>query len=264
LFGYPAHEVIGQNVKCLMPSPYHEAHDSYRENYHRTGERKIIGIGREVAGRRKDGSTFPMGLSVGETKEGGKTIFVGVTHDLTERVAAVRALREAATRLKKIADTAVDGMIMIDDRGLILMFNRACERLFGYRSEEVLGKNVKCLMPSPYHERYDSYIDNYRRTGEAKIIGIGREVVGRRKDGTTFPMELSVGETTENGKTVFVGIIHDLIERARADQSLREAAVRLTTVADTVIDGLVLSDSAGNIRCSIAPASGCSAIALKR
>ena len=104
--------------------------------------------------------------------------------------------------------------------GSILMFNRACERLFGYRAEEVMGKNVKCLMPAPYHDEHDYYLDNYHRTGERKIIGIGREVVGRRNDGTTFPMGLSVGEATEDGKKVFVGIIHDLTERREAETQL--------------------------------------------
>jgi PAS domain S-box-containing protein len=204
-----------------MPAPYHEKHDRYLDNYHRTGERKIIGSGRDVVGRRKNGTTFPMGLSVGEATEDGNTVFVGIIHDLTERVKSDQAIREAAMRLKTVADTAVDGLILINANGSVLMFNRACERLFGYRAEEMIGKNVKCLMPAPYHEEHDRYLDNYHRTGERKIIGIGREVVGRRSDGTTFPMGLSVGEATEGGKTVFVGIIHDLTERRRAEDRSR-------------------------------------------
>ena len=228
LFGYGAKEVIGKNVKCLMPAPYHDEHDRYLDNYHRTGERKIIGSGRDVVGRRKDGTTFPMGLSVGEATEDGNTVFVGIIHDLTERVKSDQAIRETAMRLKTVADTAVDGLILIEVNGSILMFNRACERLFGYRAEEVMGKNVKCLMPAPYHDEHDYYLDNYHRTGERKIIGIGREVVGRRNDGTTFPMGLSVGEATEDGKKVFVGIIHDLTERREAETQLLEKMLELS------------------------------------
>lgn len=194
LFGYPTSEVIGRNVKMLMPEPYRDEHDGYLRNYRDTGERKIIGIGREVVGRRKDGSTFPMDLSVGEAQDEGAAIYVGIIHDLTERKAAEQAVAEVAARLNALVETAVDGIVLIDSSGTILMFNPACERLFGYKLDEVLGKNVKLLMPPPFHEEHDGYLDNFNRTGERKIIGIGREVVGRRKDGSTFPMDLSVGE----------------------------------------------------------------------
>jgi PAS domain S-box-containing protein len=223
LFGYTAEEVLGQNVKMLMPSPYREEHDNYLTNYHRTGERKIIGIGREVVGRRKDGSTFPMDLSVGAATDEGKPIFVGIIHDLTERKRHEQAVIEVAARLRAVVDTAVDGVILIDAQGLIQMFNPACERLFGYRADEVIGENVKMLMPGSYREEHDSYLANYHRTGERKIIGIGREVIGQRKDGSTFPMDLSVGEAKQQGQSIFVGMIHDLSERKRTEQQLVQA-----------------------------------------
>jgi PAS domain S-box-containing protein len=194
LFKYQAREVIGQNVKMLMPGPYREEHDGYIDNFSRTGERKIIGIGREVLGQRKDGTTFPMDLSVGEAKQEEGSIFVGIIHDLTERERIERALRESNARLKAVVDTAVDGVILIDARGCILEFNPACEKLFEYRADEVIRQNVKMLMPSPYRVEHDGYIGNFLKTGERKIIGIGREVLGERKDGSTFPMGLAVGE----------------------------------------------------------------------
>jgi len=223
LFGYPAQEVLGKNVKMLMPAPYRDEHDHYLGNYHRSGERKIIGIGREVIGQRKDGSTFPMDLSVGEAKEDGESIFVGVIHDLTERRRSEKALLEAAARMQAVVDTAVDGVILIDSQGTVLMFNPACERLFGYAADEVVGQNVRMLMPAPYREEHDRYLSNYHATGDRKIIGIGREVVGRRKNGTTFPMDLSVGEAKQEGQSVFVGIIHDLTDRKRTEEQLIQA-----------------------------------------
>jgi PAS domain S-box-containing protein len=223
LFKYPAHEVIGQNVKMLMPGPYRQEHDLYLDNFHRTGERKIIGIGREVFGQRKDGTTFPMDLAVGEAKEDDGSIFVGIIHDLTERERVERALRESNARLKAVVETAVDGVILIDARGRILMFNPACERLFQYRADEVRHENVKLLMPSSYRVEHDTYIRNFLETGERKIIGIGREVVGQRKDGSTFPMDLSVGEAKQDGEAIFVGIIHDLTERKRTEEQLVQA-----------------------------------------
>jgi len=224
LFQYSADEVIGQNVKVLMPALYRDAHDGYLANYHRTGDRKIIGIGREVLGRRKDGSTFPMHLSVGETKqEEGASIFVGILHDLTERERVEAILRESAAQLRAVVDTAVDGVILINADGRILKFNPACEKLFRYQANEVIGENVKMLMPEPYRSGHDGYIRNFLTTGEKKIIGIGREVIGRRKDGSTFPMDLSVGEAKQDGSSIFVGVIHDLTDRKRTEAQLIQA-----------------------------------------
>ena len=228
LFGYSAAEVIGQNVKLLMSPPYRDEHDGYLVNYKRSGERKIIGIGREVVGRRKDGSTFPMNLSVGETKQddGGST-FVGIIHDISERKLQEQALRESEARMRAVVDTAVDGVILIDSRGRVLMFNPACEKLFGYQGTEVIGQNVRMLMPVPFRDEHNRYIDHYNRTGERRIIGIGREVTGQHKDGSTFPMHLSVGEATHGGETNFVGVIHDLTERTRAEARVRELTAEL-------------------------------------
>ena len=223
LFGYRADEVIGQNVKMLMPNPYRDEHDHYIANYLRTGQAKIIGIGREVEGRRKDGTVFPMDLSVSETFEDDDPVFVGIVHDLSERHQAARALAESAERLRAVVDTAVDGVILIDRAGAVLMFNPACERLFGYKSTEMTGQNVRLLMPEPYRAEHDGYLTNYLQTGTAKIIGVGREVTGQRKDGSTFPLELSVGEAKHGGQSIFVGVIHDLTERKRTEEQLVQA-----------------------------------------
>jgi PAS domain S-box-containing protein len=223
LFGYSAQEVIGHNVKMLMPAPYREGHDGYLTNYLTTGEAKVIGIGREVTGQRKDGSTFPMDLQIGEARQDNTIAFVGIIHDLTERKRVELALQESANRLKAVVDTAVDGVILIDMQGIVMMFNPACERLLGYRAHEVVGRNVKMLMPAPYRGEHDGYLANYLHTGERKIIGIGREVMGQRKDGTTFPMDLSVGEAKQEGGSIFVGMIHDLTSRKRTEEQLAQA-----------------------------------------
>ncbi len=223
LFGYEAAEVIGQNVRILMPEPYHGEHDGYLKNYHRTGDAKIIGSGREVIGRRKDGTTFPMDLSVGETREGESSLFVGIIRDISRRKADEAALHESEAMLRGVVDTAVDGVIVIDSVGSIELFNPACERLFGYVAAEVVGRNVKMLMPPPYHDEHDGYIEHYHRTGERRIIGIGRAVVGRRKDGATFPMDLSVGETNRGSRKLFVGVIRDISDRLRTEEQLRQA-----------------------------------------
>lgn len=118
--------------------------------------------------------------------------------------------------------TAVDGIMVIDERGLIKVYSDSCERLFGYSAEEAVGQNVKLLMPSPYHGQHDDYLAHYRATGERKIIGIGREVVGRRKNGTTFAMYLSVGEGELGGERIFIGIVHDISERKANEHRIQE------------------------------------------
>ena len=126
--------------------------------------------------------------------------------------------------LAAIVESAVDGIIVIDDRGRIESFNPAAERLFGYREADVVGRNVSMLMPSPYREEHDGYLARYCTTGDARIIGIGREVYGRRADGTTFPLHLSVGEMLLGGERRFTGILHDLSARVRMEEQLREQA----------------------------------------
>lgn len=134
--------------------------------------------------------------------------------------------RGRAGLLAAILATAVDGIIAIDPKGTLLLYNQACEKLFGYRAHEVVGQNVRMLMPEPYRGEHDGYIANYNLTGERRIIGSGREVVGRRKDGSTFPMYLSVGEGGLTGQRFFVGIIHDL-SALRWETEQREGADRL-------------------------------------
>jgi two-component system sensor kinase FixL len=118
--------------------------------------------------------------------------------------------------------TAVDGIMIIDEMGLIRVYSDACERMFGYGRNEVVGQNVKVLMPLPYHSEHDGYLARYRETGERRIIGIGREVVGRHKNGTTFAMYLSVGEGRFNGQRIFLGIVHDISVRKANEQRIQE------------------------------------------
>ena len=224
LFGYPQSEVLGRNVSMLMPSPYHEEHDSYLRRYLSSGDAQIIGIGREVTGRRRDGSVFPLHLSVGEMTIDGEKKFTGILHDLRERVGLEHRLRASEGKWRSIVQSAVDGIVVIDAYGRVEAFNPAAERLFGYTEKELQGQNVNVLMPSPYHEEHDTYLARYLATGRAKIIGTGREVTGRRQDGSTFPLHLSVGELTVEGERKFTGILHDLTSRVRLEEQLREGA----------------------------------------
>jgi two-component system sensor kinase FixL len=133
--------------------------------------------------------------------------------------------------LRSILDTVPDAMVLINEQALILSFSVAAERLFGFTAAEVRGRNVNMLMPSPYREQHDSYIARYLSTGERRIIGIGRVVMGLRKNGSTFPMELSVGEVHQDGRRLFTGFVRDLTERQLAQARFQELQQDLVHVS---------------------------------
>ncbi|MFW6077472.1 MAG: PAS domain S-box protein, partial [Hyphomicrobiales bacterium] len=146
----------------------------------------------------------------------------------------LRASRRAAAsaqHLKSILDTVPDAMIVIDEAGIMQSFSAAAERLSGHTAAEAIGRNVSMLMPSPYREQHDGYLRRYLETGERRIIGIGRVVVGERKDGSTFPMELAVGEMSSGGKRFFTGFIRDLSERQQTESRLQELQSELVHIS---------------------------------
>jgi PAS domain S-box-containing protein len=247
LFGYASAEMIGQNVKMLMPAPYRGEHDGYLYNYTTTGVKKIIGSGREVVGLRKNGDTFPMDLAVSEVALGGRRLFTGIVRDISERKKAEAQLIESDTRTRAILAAAVDAIIIIDELGIIESLNGAAERLFRYSSEEMVGQNVKMLMPSPYRGEHDGYLKNYITTGIRKIIGSGREVLGLRKDGETFPMDLAVSEVALGGRRVFTGIVRDISERKKAESQLLESDARTRAILAAAVDAIIIIDELGKI-----------------
>jgi two-component system sensor kinase FixL len=147
---------------------------------------------------------------------------------------AAESTRELVAReahLRSILDTVPDAMVVIDERGIMQSFSSAAERLFGYQASEVIGRNVAMLMPAPHHESHDGYLARYLRTGERRIIGIGRVVVGERRDGSVFPMELSVGEMRSNEMRFFTGFIRDLTERQQTEARLQELQAELVHIS---------------------------------
>jgi two-component system, LuxR family, sensor kinase FixL len=150
-----------------------------------------------------------------------------------QRIAAQqhRALAAREAHLQSILDTVPDAMIVIDDRGTVQSFSSAAARLFGHTADDVVGSNIRILMPQPYRDAHDGYLERYRATGVRHIVGIGRVVVGRRKDGSTFPMELSVGEMQSGGERFFTGFIRDLTERKATEARLQELQSELIHVS---------------------------------
>jgi PAS domain S-box-containing protein len=172
---------------------------------------------------RRDGSRLPAHTLIHPVFDppGVCIGYATVTEAATERRAA--GPTHEGAMLAALVETAADGILMIDQHGTVRMANAACERLFGYSAAELLGRNVNLLMPAPDSDRHDDYIASYLRTGERKVIGIGRQVTARRSNGATFPIMLSVGEAKQDGQSVFVGIVHDLTEHNRQEAELRAA-----------------------------------------
>ncbi|EWY39006.1 hypothetical protein N825_08370 [Skermanella stibiiresistens SB22] len=163
---------------------------------------------------------------------------------------ASRASQHAEARYRSIVDSAVDAIVVIDEIGTVQSFNPAAERIFGHSADEVIGSNVKKLMPSHHRDRHDGYLSNYRRTGERKIIGIGREVEGLRKDGSLFPLELSIAEWRAGERRFFTGIMRDITERRAAEREREDMIGRLETkrlylraIIDTMPVGLVMASA---------------------
>ncbi|MCW2239638.1 PAS domain S-box protein [Azospirillum canadense] len=162
-----------------------------------------------------------------------------------EREHALAETRQAEARLRAIVDTAVDAMVVIDEAGIIQSFNPAAQHIFGYAPEDAVGNNMKMLMPEPDRTRHDGYIGNYQRTGERKIIGIGRQVVGRRKDGSTFPLELAIAEWRVDGQRFFTGIMRDVTERHEAEHRLQRSNTLLETIIEGIPDPVFVKDREG-------------------
>ena len=227
LFGYNPAEVVGQNIKILMSEPDRSQHDNYIENYNRTGIGQIIGKGREVLGLKKDGTVFPFLLSISEIKLKDKKIFTGIIHNITELKKAESALRESENKINAIIHAAVDGIITIDKRGVIEMVNPSAARLFGYLGEELVGQSINILMPEPDRSNHNNYLQRYHQTGERHIIGIGREVTGKRKNGSVFPFFLSISEVKLADRTVYTGFVHDITQQKLSEERLRRYAAEL-------------------------------------
>jgi two-component system, LuxR family, sensor kinase FixL len=229
MFGYAADEIIGQPIALIIPPERIDEEPSILARIRR-GERIVHFVTERLC---KDGRVIPVSLSVSPIRDDHGSI-IGVSkiaRDLSEIQHAQHDLEHREALLRSVLDTVPDAFIVIDKQGLIQSFSVAAERLFGFTPEEVVGQNVSVLMPSPYREEHDGYLARYRATGDRYIIGIGRIIVGRRKDGTTFPMELTVGEVNLPGTQLFTGFVRDLTERRDREHRLNVLQAELVHVA---------------------------------
>jgi two-component system sensor kinase FixL len=219
MFGYTAEELADRPLEILLPENIRHGHIALRADYFTQPSPRAMGSGRELFARHRDGTDFPVEVSLSPLQtEQGVPLVMATIHDITRRRQGEIALQESEARMRAVFDTAVDAIVTIDELGIIERINFAAERLFGYTEAEISGKNISMLMPSPYREMHDTYLARYRQTGEKKIIGIGREVVGLRKDGSVFPMELSVAEMYFGQRRMFTGIVRNISQRKLGEE----------------------------------------------
>jgi two-component system sensor kinase FixL len=233
LFGYPASEIIGQPILRIIPPDRIDEEAAILLRIR--NDERIVQF--ETERRRRDGRIIAVALTISPIHDDAGRI-IGVSKIARDISAVQQVHRELAGRealFRAILDAAPDALVVIDRYGIIQSFSAAATRLFGFEPAEIVGRNVNLLMPAPYHEEHDTYLERYRTTGERRIIGIGRTVVGQRKDGSTFPMELTVGEVNlpggQPGDQLFAGFVRDLTERQQRERRVAELQAELVHVS---------------------------------
>jgi PAS domain S-box-containing protein len=224
LFGYSRDELLGQRVEVLLPQRFRAAHPAFRVDFHAEPQIRAMGVGRELFGLRKDGHEFPVeiGLNPVETDDG---LFVlASVVDITER-------RRADARFRAAVESSPSGMVMIDHEGSIVLVNREIERLFGYRRAELVGQRIEMLVPEQLRERHPQHRTEFRAHPQARAMGAGRDLFGRRKDGREIPVEIGLNPLeTADGMFVLASVV-DITERKKAELDLRRSNEELERFA---------------------------------
>lgn len=251
LFGYRKKQVLGKNVKLLMPSATADQHDNYIKSYLSKGEGEVMGKGRMVIGKKRDKTTFPLHLSISEAEiqfNDNGTCFVGIVKDASH----ITSTASKDPLDFSLLDGILDCAIVVDIKGTVEFFNKSAESLLGYSRSEVIGQNVKMLMPSPFREEHDGYLRNYSETGDRKVLGTGRDVVAQRKDGTVLQVHLSLSEQGLDTMRRFTGVLRPLAGKASTGKSVLQEE---REVLDNLLVPAIVIDANATIHAFNQPAS---------
>jgi PAS domain S-box-containing protein len=247
IFGYEAREIVGQPLTRLMPERFQHAHLAGLRRFVATGEAKVVGRTVELIGRRKSGEEFPVELSLASWVLGRDVFFTGVLRDITSRAAADRLVRASEARFRALLESAPDAVVITRADGRIVLVNAQTERLFGYGRDELIWEPVERLIPDRYHSGHVGHRSGYAATPRVRSMGEGLELYGKRKDGTEFPVAISLSPVdTEQGK-LFVASVRDVTEQREAERRIRDNETRFRALIESAPDAVVITGKDGRI-----------------
>ncbi len=221
LYGYGFQEVVGKHlIELIFSESAQKQMASRTSSFKEWCEKEWLNQHKIILTQNKDGKEVPVELSFTSVILNERWHGIGFFHSIEIRLAYEQSLKDKEARVKAIVETVLDAIVTINNMGIIETVNPAVETIFDYTAEEMVGQNVKMLMPAPYQEEHDGYLKRHRETRENKVIGIGREVAGQRKDGSVFPMELAVNEMIVAGEIMYTGVVRDISERKAAEEAL--------------------------------------------
>lgn len=236
LWGYSPKEVLGRNIQMLVPSEHKANHDSYVNSHRKTGVNKIVNSSREVELERKDGKRIWVQLALSQVVLNGKKHYTAFVRDVTQE-------RESREIVEQTLEQALDAVVCIDEHNNVTLFNASAEKLWGYQRQEVIGQNVKMLVPQAIQPQHDAYVNANRETGVDKIVGTSREVKIERRDGQTLWGRLSLSKVKLNDRTLYTAFIKDVTEEVEQ----RELQRMLSLVANETDNAVIISDAEGLI-----------------
>ena len=236
LWGYTPKEVLGRNIQMLVPSEHKANHDSYVNSHRKTGVNKIVNSSREVELERKDGKRIWVQLALSQVVLNGKKHYTAFVRDVTQE-------RESREIVEQPLEQALDAVVCIDEHNNVTLFNASAEKLWGYQRQEVIGQNVKMLVPQAIQPQHDAYVNANRETGVDKIVGTSREVKIERRDGQTLWGRLSLSKVKLNDRTLYTAFIKDVTEEVEQ----RELQRMLSLVANETDNAVIISNAEGLI-----------------
>lgn len=241
LFGYSREELVGMPVEVLVPQRFHRQHTGYRQTYAHSPKRRAMGAGLELYGHRKDGSEFPVEISLSRLETASGTLISSSIRDITER-------KRAESMFRNLLESAPDAMVIVNHSGEIQLINAQTETLFGYSREELIGKSVEILVPNRFQASHRDLRQGYERSPRHRSIEAGLELYGRRKDGSEFPVEISLSPLETPDGILISSAIRDVTLRRELAEKIRQQEIRFRLLIDAVKDYAIISlDPVGTV-----------------